>query len=61
MSIVLATAAGLLVYVIAYKFIYRYQTRDLKEVTGSLFRVVGTLEPDALAGVYRSDRRPDGD
>jgi hypothetical protein len=41
-SIVLATAAGLLVYAVSYRLIKRYQTDDLKYPTGSLFCVVGT-------------------
>ena len=39
----LATVAGLLVYAISYRLIKKYQTDDLKDPTGSLFRVVGTL------------------
>ena len=42
-SMVLAAAAGLLVYGIAYKLIARYQTDELKDPTSSLFRVVGML------------------
>lgn len=42
-SMLLATVAGLLVYAISYRLIKKYQTDDLKDPTGSLFRVVGTL------------------
>jgi hypothetical protein len=42
-SLALTTTSGLLVYAAAYKLIYRYQTRDLKDPTSNLFRVVGTL------------------
>jgi len=42
-SMMIATAAGLLVYNISHKLIYRYQVSDLKDPTANLFRVVGTL------------------
>ncbi len=42
-SMVLATAAGLLVYGISYKLIAKYQSDDLKDPTSGLFRVIGTL------------------
>jgi hypothetical protein len=42
-SMVLATAAGLLAYSVSYKLIAKYQSGDLKEPTSGLFRMVGTL------------------
>jgi hypothetical protein len=42
-AMVLATAAGLLVYGISYKLISKYQSGDLKDPTSGLFRVIGTL------------------
>ena len=42
-AMVLATAAGLLVYCIFYKLISKYQSDDLKDPTSGLFRVISTL------------------
>jgi len=42
-AMVLATAAGLLVYIISYKLISKYQSDDLKDPTSGLFRVIGML------------------
>ncbi len=42
-SMLLATAAGLLVYGISHKLISRYARGELMEPTSSLFRVVGML------------------
>ncbi len=42
-SMMLATAAGLLVYGISHKLISRYASGELKDPTSSLFRVVGML------------------
>ncbi len=42
-SMVLATLTGLVAYVISYKLIFKYQSSDLKDPTGNLFRVVGML------------------
>ncbi|MCP4357434.1 MAG: DUF4239 domain-containing protein [Chloroflexi bacterium] len=39
----LSTVSGLAVYFVSYKFISRYESKDLKEVASSLFRVVGIL------------------
>ena len=43
------TVVGLVVYLVFYKFISKYQSYDLKEPTSSLFRVVGTLVSLMLA------------
>jgi hypothetical protein len=37
------TVVGLVVYLVFYKFISKYQSYDLKDPTSSLFRVVGLL------------------
>jgi len=42
-SMVLATATGLLVYGISYKLVSRYQSGDLKDPASSMFRVIGML------------------
>jgi ABC-type multidrug transport system fused ATPase/permease subunit len=42
-SMVLAAAAGLLIYGISYKLVSKYQSGDLKDPTSNLFRVIGTL------------------
>lgn len=42
-SMVLATATGLLVYGISYKLVSRYQSADLKDPASSIFRVIGML------------------
>ncbi len=42
-AMAVTTAVGLAVYLIAHKLIARYRTEDLKDPTGSLFRVVGML------------------
>lgn len=39
----LATAAGIAVYLVSYKLISKYQSSELKDPTGNLFRVVGVL------------------
>lgn len=39
----LSTVLGLVVYVVSYKLILKYQTEDLKDPTSSLFRVIGML------------------
>ncbi|NIT54609.1 MAG: hypothetical protein GWO41_18120, partial [candidate division Zixibacteria bacterium] len=38
-----AAALGLLVYLVSYKLISKYQIDELKDPTGNLFRVVGIL------------------
>jgi hypothetical protein len=40
---VFTAVLGLLVYLLSYKLIAKYKTRDLKDEIGGLFRVVGTL------------------
>ena len=42
-AMVSTTVVGLVVYLIFYKFISKYQSYDLKDPTSSLFRVVGLL------------------
>jgi len=42
-AMVSTTVVGLLVYLVFYKFISKYQSYDLKDPTSSLFRVVGLL------------------
>lgn len=40
---VLTTIVGLVVYVVSYRFVSKYQVDELKDPTSSLFRVVGML------------------
>lgn len=42
-SMVICTVVGLGVYVVSYKLIAKYQTEDMKDSTGGLFRVIGML------------------
>ena len=42
-AMVIAAVLGLAVYLIAYKLISKYQSDELKDPTGGLFRVVGML------------------
>ena len=42
-AMVSTTVVGLVVYLVFYKFISKYQSYDLKDPTSSLFRVVGLL------------------
>ena len=42
-AMAITTAIGLLVYLVSYKLISKYQSNDLKDPTSSLFRLVGVL------------------
>jgi len=42
-AVVFTTVVGLVVYLVSYKFISKYQSYDLKDPTSNLFRVVGLL------------------
>ena len=42
-AMVSTTVVGLVVYLVSYKFISKYQRYDLKDPTSNLFRVVGLL------------------
>ena len=48
-AMVSTTVVGLVVYLVFYKFISKYQSYDLKESTNNVFRVVGTLVSLMLA------------
>jgi hypothetical protein len=48
-SMVTAAVVGLVVYVVSYKLISKYQSQDLKDPTSSLFRLVGLLVSLVLA------------
>ena len=43
LSVLFATASGLVVYLASDRFISRYQRDELKNPIGSLFRIVGIL------------------
>ena len=42
-SIVLTTGAGITIYFVSYRLIFKYQKEDLKDSTSNLFRVIGLL------------------
>ena len=48
-AMVTAAVVGLVIYVVSYKLISKYQSQDLKDPTSSLFRLVGLLVSLMLA------------